>query len=101
MGACRLPGNLEDEGVRRVSPLDMAAAAIALPLLVGPAKQAEEIFHASCLTPATGATIRKLAALAPKTLALMHGSSYDGDAPRALSQLAELYDGWLRSSNAA
>jgi flavorubredoxin len=69
--------------------------------IVGPAKQAEEIFHASCLTPATGATIRKLAALAPKTLALMHGSSYNGDAPRALSQLAELYDGWLRSSNAA
>jgi flavorubredoxin len=63
--------------------------------IVGLAKQAEEIFHASCLTPATGATIRKLAALNPKTLALMHGSSFNGDAPQALRQLADLYDGWL------
>jgi flavorubredoxin len=34
--------------------------------IVGPAKQAEEIFHASCLTPATGATIRELAAAKPE-----------------------------------
>jgi flavorubredoxin len=64
--------------------------------IVGPAKKAEELFKASCLTPTTGATIRKLADLSPKTLALMHGSSFNGDAHRALRDLADLYDGWLR-----
>jgi flavorubredoxin len=66
--------------------------------IVGPAKRAEEMFHATCLTPATGATIRKLAALNPKTLALMHGSSFNGDAPQALRHLADVYDGWLKSA---
>jgi flavorubredoxin len=60
--------------------------------IVGPAKQAEELFHSSCLAPNTGATIRKLADLAPKTLALMHGSSFNGDSVRALRDLAEHYD---------
>ncbi len=67
--------------------------------IVGPAKQAEELFHASCLAPNTGATIRKLAKLAPKTLALMHGSSFNGDADRALRDLADLYDRWLRDAS--
>jgi flavorubredoxin len=67
--------------------------------IVGPAKQAEAMFHATCLTPATGATIRNLAALDPKTLALMHGSSFNGDASEALRQLADLYDGWLRQAS--
>lgn len=67
--------------------------------IVGPAKRAEQMFHASCLTPATGATIRNLAALNPKALALMHGSSFNGDAPAALRQLADLYDGWLRDAS--
>jgi flavorubredoxin len=66
--------------------------------IVGPAKQAEEIFHASCITPATGATIRKLAGLSPKNLALMHGSSFNGDAVRALHDLADLFDGWLNEA---
>jgi flavorubredoxin len=66
--------------------------------IVGPAKEAEELFHSSCLTPATGATIRRLADLQPRTLALMHGSSFDGDAPQALRDLADLYDGWLRAA---
>jgi flavorubredoxin len=64
--------------------------------IVGPAKKAEELFHASCLAPTTGATIRKLAELSPKTLALMHGSSFNGDTKQALHQLADLYDGLLR-----
>ena len=67
--------------------------------IVGPAEKAEELFHASCLTPTTGATIRKLAALSPKTLALMHGSSFNGDADRALRDLADLYDRWLREAS--
>jgi flavorubredoxin len=66
--------------------------------IVGPAKAAEEIFHASCLTPTTGAIIRKLATLSPKTLALMHGSSFNGDASQALRDLADLYDGWHQAA---
>ena len=66
--------------------------------IVGPAKKAEELFHATCLTPTTGAAIRKLADLRPKTLGLMHGSSFNGDTERALRQLADLYDGWFRET---
>jgi flavorubredoxin len=68
--------------------------------LVGAAKAAEEMFHATCLTPTTGATIRRLAELAPKTLAVMHGSSFEGEAPRALRDLADVYDGWFRAAAA-
>jgi len=67
--------------------------------IVGPAKAAEEMFHASCMTPTTGSTIRGLAELGPQTLALMHGSSFNGDAPQALRDLADLYDGWLREAS--
>ncbi len=67
--------------------------------IVGSAKQAEELFHASCLAPRSGATIRQLAGLSPKTLALMHGSSFNGDTKRALHDLADLYDQWLRAAS--
>jgi flavorubredoxin len=69
--------------------------------IVGPAGRAEQLFRATCLTPTTGTTIRKLADLSPKTLALMHGSSFNGDANRALRDLADLYDGWLREASQA
>jgi flavorubredoxin len=67
--------------------------------IVGPAKMTEELFHYSCLTPSTGATIRKLADLSPKTLAIMHGSSFNGDAGQALRDLADLYDLWLSEAS--
>jgi flavorubredoxin len=63
--------------------------------IVGPALAAEEIFHATALSPATGVTIRRLAALQPRTLALMHGSSKRGACEQALAQLAEAYDSML------
>ena len=47
--------------------------------LVGPALEAEAIFHATSLGPAVPATLERLAALEPTTLAVMHGSSYHGD----------------------
>jgi flavorubredoxin len=56
------------------------------------AATAEDIFGATCLTPTTGPTIRNLAALAPKTLAVMHGSSFNGDCAAALHGLADIYD---------
>jgi len=48
------------------------------------------------LTPATGSTIRRLVKLAPRTLAVMHGSSYSGDAAPVLESLAGFYDELLR-----
>jgi flavorubredoxin len=59
--------------------------------IVGPAAAAEDAFRATCLTPATAPTIRRLAALAPRTLALMHGSSFTGDCAGALAALADDY----------
>jgi len=60
--------------------------------LVGPASTAEDLFRATCLTPDTAPTIRRLAELAPRTLALMHGSSFTGDAAGQLRALADYYD---------
>lgn len=56
------------------------------------AATAEDVFGATALTPRTGPTIRALADLQPTTLAIMHGSSYTGDASGALLALADLYD---------
>ena len=59
--------------------------------IVGPAAAAEDLFHASSIGPATAPTIRKLAALKPRTLGLMHGSSFNGDCEHALHSLADYY----------
>ena len=40
------------------------------------------------LTPYTGATLERLAALEPRTLAIMHGSTFMGDGSAALRGLA-------------
>lgn len=47
---------------------------------------------ASSLNPGMGATIRKLAQLSPRTLALMHGPAFTGDGAAALRALADDYD---------
>jgi flavorubredoxin len=60
--------------------------------LVGPAMAAEDLFLATALTPATAPTIRSLAELAPSTLALMHGPSFNGDCVAALHALADGYE---------
>jgi flavorubredoxin len=41
-------------------------------------------------TPYTDATLARLAALEPRTLAVMHGSSFRGDGGRALRELAQV-----------
>ena len=43
--------------------------------IVGPALESESIFRSMSITQETAPTIRRLADLAPKTLAIMHGSS--------------------------
>jgi flavorubredoxin len=68
--------------------------------IIGPALAAEDAFRASCLTPATGATIRSLADLLPRTLGLMHGPSYTGDCAQALRDLAAAYDQRLAAEGA-
>jgi flavorubredoxin len=60
--------------------------------IVGPAIAAEDLFQYSSLNPDMGRTIRSLAALAPRTLALMHGPSFAGDGGSALRALADDYD---------
>jgi flavorubredoxin len=56
------------------------------------AGQAEDMFQSTCLTPQTAASIRGLADLAPERLAIMHGSSFEGDGGAALRALADEYE---------
>jgi hypothetical protein len=63
--------------------------------LVGPAMLAEDMYAATCLTPQTGAAMRRLAQLESTTLALMPGPSYAGDGAIQLRGLADAYDEWL------
>jgi flavorubredoxin len=60
--------------------------------VVGPAIAAEDLFKYSSLSPNMGTTLRALAKLSPRTLALMHGPSYSGDGGAALRALADDYD---------
>ena len=60
--------------------------------IVGPAIQGEDVFRYASLNPGMGATLRGLAGLAPRTLALMHGPSFIGDGAAALGALADDYD---------
>lgn len=64
-----------------VTEADVTAPAIAM----------EDMFHSMSLGPNTDAALRRLAALAPATLALMHGSSHRGDGAAALTRLADHY----------
>ncbi|HEY5025219.1 MAG TPA: MBL fold metallo-hydrolase [Acidimicrobiales bacterium] len=59
--------------------------------ILGPAGEAEDVFSYSSLAPSTPTTIEGLAELAPRTLALMHGSSFTGDCAGALRALADSY----------
>ena len=59
--------------------------------IVGAAAEAENVFGASSLAPSMPATIERLADLEPRTLALMHGSSFAGDGAQALRALAKFY----------
>ncbi len=60
--------------------------------LVEAAITAEEVFGQTSLGPAIPATYRRLAELQPKTLAIMHGSSYNGDCSALLLRMADVYE---------
>lgn len=59
--------------------------------IVTPALAAEDHHHSTALTPATAPTIRRLAALNPTTLGLMHGPAFRGYGRQALNALADGY----------
>lgn len=69
--------------------------------IVGPAMDAEDLFQATSLTPMTAPTIRGLTDLNPRTLALMHGSSFNGDTVAALHALADDYQRRVEAAMAA
>jgi len=52
----------------------------------------EEVFHQTSLGPAVPETYRQLADLAPQRLAIMHGSSYDGDCAKLLRDMADVFE---------
>lgn len=60
--------------------------------ILGPALEAETMFKATALAATTAPTIRRLAALEPNTLAIMHGSSSSNGCREALLGLADGYD---------
>jgi flavorubredoxin len=70
--------------------------------IAGPATASTDINTATALGPTTAPTIRRLADLGPTTLAVMHGSSFEGDGGGQLRALAGVYDDRLRAAmNAA
>lgn len=60
--------------------------------LLDAAVVAEETFWQTSMGPAIPAAYRRLADLDPSTLAVMHGSSYNGDCARLLRDLADVYE---------
>jgi flavorubredoxin len=66
--------------------------------VVEPAMAAEQMFHATCLAPHTAQTLRALGDLEPTTLAIMHGSSFQGDGKQALYDLAVGYEKLINDS---
>ncbi len=65
--------------------------------VVGRSHEAMKAYQAGILadyvpyTPLTGQNLKKLARLEPKTLAIMHGSSFTGDCVQALDDLNVAY----------
>jgi flavorubredoxin len=66
--------------------------------VVQPAMDAEDLFGGTSLTANTAPTMRRLAALEPRTLALMHGPAYAGDGQQALLDLADAYEARFTAS---
>jgi flavorubredoxin len=67
--------------------------------LVEAAARTEDMFKATALTPYTAPTIRRLASLRPRTLAVMHGSCFTGDCAQELGALADYYERALHAAS--
>lgn len=59
---------------------------------------AEDMFHQTSLGPAVPATYRRLAELEPRRLAIMHGSSFEGNCAALLRAMADVFDERLADS---
>ncbi len=66
--------------------------------VLGPALAAEKMLPFTSLTPTAAPTIRRLAGLKPKTLAIMHGASFVGEGGPVLEALAGFYEEQLRKA---
>ena len=53
---------------------------------------AEDLFHQTSLGPAVPETYRRIADLEPARLAIMHGSSFEGDCATLLRAMADVYE---------
>ncbi len=60
--------------------------------IVAPAIATEKAVPFMPATPQAGPTLRRLAALRPTTIALMHGPTFKGDSAAALGALASYYE---------
>ena len=63
--------------------------------------ETEELFGQTGRGPAVPATLRRLADLEPETLAIMHGSSFNGDCPSLLREMADVFETRLGCGAAA
>ncbi|MCB2112483.1 MAG: hypothetical protein KDD85_02925 [Parvularculaceae bacterium] len=59
--------------------------------------ETDKMFPFTPVTPQTGPGLRRLAALEPETLAIMHGSAFHGDGAAMLNRLADYYDERLKA----
>jgi flavorubredoxin len=71
------------------------AAAITTDDITEAAIAHDQLMHGHAYTPATGPTLRRLAALQPRNLALMHGPTFSGDGAAQLVRLADYFDSCL------
>jgi len=67
--------------------------------VVEAALHAERIFHQTSPGANAPRTLRRLAELAPRRLAIMHGSSFEGDGKQVLLSLAEGYEALERAQS--
>src|SRR5262249_24591707 len=72
--------------------------ALATDDILAAALVAEEKFRATGITTQTPATVRRLAALKPRTIAIMHGSSITGAVAPVLEGLANYHQQKLREA---
>ena len=68
--------------------------------LVPAAMEAEQLFHATSGGPNLVPTLHRLADLEPQTLAIMHGSSFQGDGGAALRTAADCYEAFMLAGTA-
>jgi flavorubredoxin len=68
--------------------------------IVEAAARTEDMFKSTSLTPHTARTIRRLASLNVRTIAVMHGSCFTGDCAQQLDGLADYYERALAAASA-